>query len=93
MVTTTITQLHSGDILCRYGDASNPSRDSPSLEDDYIQLQPPGEQGVYGSATGRGAIGPLPPSHPLPQSRLIFRNLKLLITLNQEEDQAAQPGQ
>ena len=77
----------------RYGDASNPSGDSPSLQDDYIQLQPPGRQGVYGSTTGRGATGPLPPSYPTPLSRLIFRDLKLLITLNQEEDeQPSQPG-
>ena len=40
-----------------------------------------------------GALGPLPPSYPTPLSRLIFRDLKLLITLNQEEDeQPSQPG-
>ena len=77
----------------RYGDPSHPTRDSPSLEDDYIQLQPPGQQGVYGSTTGRGAVGPLPPSCPTPLSRLIFRDLKLLITLVQEEnEQLLQPG-
>ena len=64
------------------------------MEDDYIQLQLPGRQGVHGSASGRGAIGPLPPSHPTPLSRLILRDLKLLITLSaEEEEQTTQPGQ
>lgn len=61
------------------------------MEDDYIQLQLPARQGVHGS--GRGAIGPLPPSHPVPLSRLILRDLKLLITLSpEEEEQTSQPG-
>jgi len=60
------------------------------MEEDYVQLPVPGKQGAYGSTTGRGAIGPLPASHPAPLSRLIFRDLKLLITLNQEEEQAGE---
>ena len=62
------------------------------MEEDYVQLPVPGKQRVYGSATGRGAIGALPVSHPTPLSRLIFRDLKLLITLNQEEEQKSQSG-
>lgn len=62
------------------------------MEDDYIQRQLMGRQG--GSAGGRGAIGPLPSSHPTPLSRLILRDLKLLITLSpEEEEQTSQPGQ
>ncbi len=62
------------------------------MEEDYVQLPVPGKQGVYGSATGRGAIGELPASHPTPLSRLIFRDLKLLVALNQEEEQMGQSG-
>lgn len=81
-------------MVFRYGDPGNPSRASPRMEDDYIQLQLPSKQGVHGSASGRGAIGPLPPSHPTPLSRLILRDLKLLITLSpEEEEQTTQPGQ
>lgn len=60
------------------------------MEEDYVQLPVPGKQGPHGSTTGRGAIGPLPALHPTPLSRLIFRDLKLLITLNQEEEQAGE---
>ena len=64
------------------------------MEDDYIQLQLPSRQGVHGSASGRGAIGSLPPSHPTPRSRLILRELKLLTTLSpSDEEQTTQPGQ
>ena len=85
--------LLNREYLFRYGDPSISGRESPSLEDDYIQPQPPGRQGVYGATTGRGAIGPLPPSHPTPISRLIVRDLKLLLTLNQEEhERPPQPG-
>ena len=79
-------------MLPRYGDPNDPSRTGPNMEEDYVQLPVPGNQGVYGSATGRGAIGPLSPSHPAPLSRIILRDLKLLITLNQEEEQEAELG-
>ena len=62
------------------------------MEENYVQLPIPGKQGTHGSMTGRGAIGPLPASHPTPLSRLIFRDLKLLITLNQEEEQPGKPA-
>ncbi|KAL0044023.1 hypothetical protein WJX82_003156 [Trebouxia sp. C0006] len=76
-----------------FGDPNNPSNNGPHMEEDYVQLPVPGKQGPHGSTTGRGAIGPLPASHPTPLSRLIFRDLKLLITLNQEEEQAGHVSQ
>lgn len=79
-------------MVPRYGDPNDPSRTGPSLEEDYVQLPDPENQGGYGSATGRGAIGPLSPSHPTPLSRLILRDIKLLITLNQEEEQESCSG-
>ena len=60
------------------------------MEEDYVQLPVAGKQGTHGSTTGRGAIRPLPASHPTPLSCLILRDLKLLITLNQEEEQAGE---
>ena len=78
-------------VLLRYGDPDNPTK-GPNMEEDYVQLPTPGKQGVYGSATGRGAIGPLSPSHPNPLSRLILRDLKVLITLNQEAQQDSESG-
>ncbi|KAA6418149.1 MAG: Autophagy-related 2 [Trebouxia sp. A1-2] len=71
-----------------FGDPNNPSNNGPHMEEDYVQLPVPGKQGTHGFTTGRGAIGPLPASHPTPLSRLVLRDLKLLITLNHEEEQA-----
>lgn len=62
------------------------------MEEDYVQLPPPRQQGAHGSALGHGAIGALPASYPTPLSRLIFRDLKLLITLNEEEERSSESG-
>ena len=58
-----------------------------------MQLPIPRQQGTHGSALGHGAIGALPASYPTPLSRLIFRDLKLLITLNEEEERSSESGE
>lgn len=56
------------------------------MQEDYVQQPSPQRQQTADSAASGGAVGPLPEGYPQPQSRLVVRNLKLLITLNQESE-------
>lgn len=76
-------------LLDRYGDDIDPSM---TMQEDYVQLPSPRKQQSADSAEGGGAIGPLPVGYPAPLSRVTVRNFKVLITLNQAEDQQQADG-
>ena len=62
------------------------------MQEDYVQLPSPTKQQSADSAEGGGAVGPLPDGYPAPLSRVIVRNFRVLITLNQAEDQKPPSG-
>ena len=67
-----------------YGNVDEASKSGPSMQEDYVQQPSPSRQQTADSACKGGALGPLPDGYPAPLSRLVVKNLKLLITLNQE---------
>ncbi|BDA50280.1 probable autophagy-related protein 2 at C-terminar half [Coccomyxa sp. Obi] len=55
----------------------------PEILPDHVPVPPQGPPGGFSGVGGfgRGAIGPLPPHYPAPATRLILRDLRLLLQL------------
>lgn len=55
----------------------------PEFLPDHVPVPPQGPPGGFSGVGGfgRGAIGPLPPDYPAPTTRLILRDLRLLLQL------------
>ena len=58
----------------------------PAFVDDYVRMPTPEECAASSGAgpTGRGAIAPLPGGYADPASRLLVRDVKVMITLAEE---------
>jgi hypothetical protein len=55
----------------------------PDICTDHVPVPPPEPRSGFSAVGGfgRGALGPLPPEYPSPQSRLVLRDLRLLVQL------------
>ena len=71
-----------------YSQGSPPSSPDlgPALVDDYVRMPTPEEcaASLGAGPTGRGAIAPLPEGYAGPASRLLVRDVKVMITLTEE---------
>ena len=78
-------KAHKGhDTLGRFMDGPDgTAMGPPEILPDHVPVPPPGPPGGFSGVGGfgRGAIGPLPPDYPAPASRLVLRDIKLLLQL------------